>query len=357
MKILVINPGSTSTKIAVYEDENSLFTESIEHSPESLAAYPSNFDQYEMRADVILQVLRDKGCRSTDLSAVVGRGGLLPKVEAGAYRVTEPLLHTLRYKPNRDHASNLGAALAYSLAEPFGLPAYIYDSVTVDEMEPIARITGLKEMERRAQGHNLNMRAAALKKAKDEGRDYKDLTMIVVHMGGGITMSLHHKGRIIDMISDDEGPFAPERAGGLPGFQLIALATNGSYDHTSLMNKVTRQGGLMSHFGTTDAKAVHQMMLDGDERAALVLEAMCHNVAKNVGKLAVVVRGKLDHIIITGGLAHSPTFNGWISERVEFLAPVTVIPGENEMSSLALGALRVLRGEEEAKFYEAPANS
>lgn len=352
MKILVINPGSTSTKISVYEDEKALFTESIEHSPESLASYSTIYDQYEMRASVISQALRDHGYRGGDFAAVVARGGLLPRAKAGAYLVTEPLLHALRYNNLVEHISNIGASLAHSLAEPFGLPSYIYDPVTVDEMEDIARITGLKEMERRGQGHNLNMRAAAIKQAKDQGRDYRDLSMIVVHMGGGITMSLHHKGRIIDMISDDEGPFAPERAGGLPGFQLISMATEGGYDKAALLKKVSRQGGLMSHFGTTDAKAVHQMMLDGDERAALVLEAMCHNVAKNIGKLAVVVRGRLDYIVITGGLAHSPTFTGWIRERVEFLAPVSVIPGENEMNSLALGALRVLRGEETAREYE-----
>lgn len=355
MKILVINPGSTSTKIAVYEEETPLFTEAIEHSPQSLAPYSSSYDQYEMRSALVAQALRAHGYRGADFSAVIGRGGLLPNVQSGAYLVTEALLETLRFRPVLDHASNMGAALAHRLAEPFGLPSYIYDPVTVDEMEAIARVTGLKEIERRAQGHHLNMRAAAIKKAKDEGRNYNDMSLIVVHMGGGITMSLHHKGRVIDMISDDEGPFSPERAGGLPGFQLIALAIEGGYDKAALLKKVNRQGGLMSHFGTTDAKAVHQMMLDGDQRAALVLEAMCHNVAKNIGKLAVVVRGRLDSIVITGGLAHSSTFIKWIRERVEFLAPLTVIPGENEMNSLALGALRVLRGEEAARIYEPPA--
>lgn len=356
MKILVINPGSTSTKIAVYEDEKALFTESIEHSPEELAPYQSIYDQYEMRSEVVARALREHGFRGADFAAVVGRGGLIRQARAGAYLVTETLLETLRHRAVLDHASNIGAALADRLARPFNLPAYIYDPVTVDEMEPIARITGLKDMERRSQGHMLNMRAAAIKKAQDEGRDYLDLTLIVVHMGGGITLSLHHKGRIIDMISDDEGPFAPERAGGLPGFQLIDLASSGRLDKAGLMKLVTRQGGLMSHFGTTDAKAVHRLMEEGDQRAALVLEAMCHNVAKNIGKLAVVVRGRVDHIVITGGLAHSETFNGWIRERVEFLAPVSVIAGENEMNSLALGALRVLRGQETAREYEPPAD-
>lgn len=354
-KILVINPGSTSTKVSVYDDENHLFTEVIEHSQDDLAPFATLYDQYEMRAAIVRRVMREHGLHGGDFTAVVARGGLLPKARAGAYLVTDPLLYALRHKTRIDHISNIGAALAYSLAEPFGLPAYIYDPVTVDEMEPIARITGLKDMERQAQGHNLNMRAAAIKMAGELGRPYDELSLIVVHMGGGITMSLHHLGRIIDMISDDEGPFAPERAGGLPGFQLIDLASSGRLDHQALLKLVTRQGGLMSHFGTTDAREVLKMMEDGDSRAALVLEAMCHNVAKNIGKLAVVTRGRLDHIVITGGLAHSGIFCDWIRERVEFLAPVAVIAGENEMASLALGALRVIRGQETAREYE-PAN-
>lgn len=351
-KILVINPGSTSTKIAVYEDEQPLFMESIEHDRASLAPYPTIYDQYEMRGGLVRDALAKHGIKETDLAAVVGRGGLLPKAQAGAYLVTQPLLDTLHHKPQSDHISNIGAALAQSIAGPLGLPSFIYDPVTVDELEPIARITGLKEMERRGQGHNLNMRAAAIKKAQAEGREYRDLTTIVVHMGGGISLSLHHQGRIVDMISDDEGPFSPERAGGLPGFQLMALATNGEYDYPKLFNKVCRQGGLMSHFGTTDARAVLKMMDEGDQRAALVLEAMCHNVAKNIAKLAVVTCGRVDHIVITGGLAHSQVFTDWIAKRVTFIAPVSVIPGENEMEALALGTLRVLRGEEKPREYQ-----
>ena len=354
-KILVINPGSTSTKIAVYEDEKPVFVESVEHDQASLAPYPTIYDQFEWRSGLIRETAARHGFKPEDFDAAVGRGGLLPRAQAGAYLVTEPLMDTLAHRPQSDHISNIGAALAHSVVAPFGRPAYIYDPVTVDELEPIARITGFKEMERRGQGHNLNMRAAAIKKAKDSGRDYKDVTYIVVHMGGGITLSLHHKGRIIDMISDDEGPFSPERAGGLPGFQLMALASSGQYDYKGLFNKASRQGGLMSHFGTTDARAVLKMMDEGDARAALVLEAMCLNVAKNVAKLTVVVSGKVEDIIITGGLAHSKVFTDWITERVSFLAPVTVIPGENEMDSLALGALRVLRGEEKAREYQYPA--
>ncbi len=353
IKILVINPGSTSTKVAVYEEETCRFTESVDHDQESLAPFPTIYDQYEMRAGVVREVLKRHGFQMADFTAVAGRGGLLPGARTGAYLVTQPLLDTLRHRPqNSHHVSNIGAALAWDLARPQGLPAYIYDPVTADEMEPVVRITGLKEIERRSQGHILNMRAAAIKKAREFGRDYRDLTSIVAHLGGGITLSLHHGGRIIDMISDDEGPFSPERSGGLPGFQLLALATDGRYDYETLFRKISRQAGLMSHFGTNDARAVIKMMEDGDQRAALVLEAMCLNVAKNIAKLAVVVCGRVDHIILTGGLSASALFRDWITERVSFLAPVSAIPGENEMEALALGVLRVLRGQETARAYQ-----
>lgn len=349
--ILAVNPGSTSTKIAFYEDENRLWSRSIEHSRESLAAYPSVYDQFEMRKELVLSAIEDEGVAPSDLSAVVGRGGLLPPVHAGAYRVNELMIETLRERPVNEHASNLGAAIADAIARPLGIPAFIYDPVTVDEMEPIARITGLPEMRRPGQGHNLNMRAAALRYASGESKEYKNLNLIVAHLGGGITLSLHRNGRMIDMISDDEGPFSPERAGGLPGFQLIRMATSGQYDYQTLMKKVQRQGGITAHLGTSDIREVERKIDEGDEKAALILEAMAHNVAKNIGKLAVVVRGEVDAIILTGGIAASKRIVDWIEERVAFIAPVAVFPGENEMEALALGALRVLRGEERADEY------
>ena len=349
--ILAINPGSTSTKIAYYEDETMIWTKNIEHAAESIAKFAAVFDQYEMRKDLVLCVMQEQGTPLTKLSAVVGRGGLLPPVHAGAYRVNDAMIDTLRYRPVNEHASNMGAAIADAIAAPLGIPAFIYDPVTVDEMEPIAKITGLAEMKRMGMGHNLNMRAAAIKYAGSAGKPYHSLNLIVAHLGGGITLSLHSKGRIIDMISDDEGPFSPERAGGLPGFQLIKMATSGAYDYKSMMKKVQRQGGMTAHFGTSDIRAVQKLMDDGDAKAALVLEAMAHNVAKNIGKLAVVVRGAVDAIILTGGIAHSERITGWIAERVRFLAPVILLPGENEMESLAMGALRVLRGEEKAAEF------
>ena len=349
--ILAINPGSTSTKIACYRDETQIWVKSIEHDTQSLAPFANIYDQYEMRKQLVLDTMAAQGSPIETLSAVVGRGGLLPPVKSGAYRVNQEMMDTLRYRPVNEHASNLGAVLAWSIAEPLGIPSFIYDPVTVDEMQDIAHITGLREMRRIGQGHNLNMRAAAIKYAGINGKPYQELNILVAHLGGGITLSLHSKGRIIDMISDDEGPFSPERAGGLPGFQLIRMATSGEYDYRSMMKKVQRQGGLMAYFGTSDTRVVEEKIKAGDDQARLVLEAMAEAVAKNIGKLAVVVRGQIDGIVLTGGIAHSKMITGWISERVSFIAPVTVLPGENEMESLALGTLRVLRGAEQARTF------
>jgi len=350
-KILVINPGSTSTKIAVYEDKKSLFVESIEHTQTEMSKFPNIISQYEMREKLILEVVKKYHIELNSLSAVVARGGLLPPVKSGAYEVTDDMVWQLTYAPQNEHASNLGAVISDAISKSTGIPAYIYDPVTVDELEPIARITGLPEMERKGMGHNLNMRATAMKYAEKINRPYEELTLIVSHLGGGITESLHKNGRMIDMISDDEGSFSPERAGGLPIFQVIKMATSEGQNYKSMMKKVRNQGGLMGYFGVTDTRLIEERADSGDEKAALILEAMAHNVAKNIGKLAVVVSGKVDAILLTGGIAYSEKITGWIRERVEFIGPVVVIPGENEMESLAMGALRVLNGEEKANKF------
>ena len=351
-RILVINPGSTSTKIAIYEDATSIFVESIDHTPEDLKEYETIASQYDMRKNLILKVVEKHGIKIESLTAVVARGGLLPPVKAGAYEVNDDMVWQLTYLPQNEHASNLGAIIADSIAKNINIPAYIYDPVTVDELEPIARITGLPGIERKGMGHNLNMRAAAMKYAGEVDKPYKELSLIVVHLGGGITMSLHHGGRMIDMISDDEGPFSPERAGGLPAFQVIKMATSDNEDYNSMMKKVRTQGGLMGYFGVNDSRIVLGKAEQGDEKASLICEAMAHNVAKNIGKLAVVVSGAIDAIILTGGIAYSEQFTNWIKDRVEFISKVVVLPGENEMEALALGALRVLNGEEKANVFK-----
>lgn len=351
-RILVINPGSTSTKIAVFENEHPLFTENITHSRDELSPFPRVADQFELRSAVVREHLATHGVNPASLHACVGRGGLLPPVRSGAYAVNDIMLDVLRNRPRMEHASNLGALIAAAMACPLGIPAYIYDPVTVDELTPIARITGLPEIQRHSVGHMLNMRACALRYARQEGRAYADLTLLVVHLGGGITLSLHQRGRIVDMISDDEGPFAPERAGGLPSFQLAELVATRGLSHSESMRLMRTQGGLTAWFGTADAREVETRIHEGDPKAALVYEAMAHEVAKNIGKLAVVARGQLDAVLLTGGLACSAMLTDWISLRVSFLAPVRVFAGENEMESLALGALRVLRREETANVFE-----
>lgn len=349
--ILVINPGSTSTKTAMYDGTAPLWSESISHSLEDLAHYDTIYDQLDMRYNLVVGLVEKKGYKLGDLAAVVSRGGPFASVKSGAYEVNEKMLEKMRNDPIDQHASNTGMAVAYKIAQSQGIKAYIYDAVTVDEMIDIARITGLKEMQRRGQGHNLNMRAAALKLCEDKGWDYYRKNIIVAHLGGGISLSLHEQGRIVDMISDDEGPFSPERAGGLPGFQLIELCYSGEYGKKAMFKHIQRKGGLIAYFGTADTRDIEKMMLDGDENAKLVYEAMALNVAKNIAKLSVVPNGDIDAIVLTGGIAYSTLFTGWVAERVKFIAPVEVIAGEKEMDALARGALRVLRGEEEAKIY------
>ena len=286
------------------------------------------------------------------LSAVVSRGGLLGRVSAGAYEVNDAMVEVLRERPVNHHASNLGAAIALGIARQAGVSAYIYDPVTVDEMIDLVRITGLKEVERFGQGHNLNMRAAALRLCREKDLDYKKVNLIVAHLGGGITLSLHSQGRIIDMISDDEGAFSPERAGEMPTYRLLDALKKMQLDDTGVMKLLQRGGGLTSWFGTSDTRAVEKMALEeGNRQAKLVYDAMALSVARSVGKLAVVVDGSIDHIILTGGIAYSKYFTGEITRRVQFMGPVTVLPGENEMEALAQGCLRVLRGEEQAHTF------
>jgi butyrate kinase len=232
-----------------------------------------------------------------------------------------------------------------------GIPAYIYDGVTVDEMLPITKITGLPYMKRKSMGHHLNMRAAAIRYAKEQSKEYCDISVIIAHIGGGITVSIHHEGKVIDIINDEEGPFSPERTGGLPIFQVIKMATSGKYDFNGMMKIVKSKGGLIAYFDTNDTRQVEKMALEGDVQAKLVYDAMALNIAKSIASEAVVLDGKIDAILLTGGIAHSDYFTGMIKQRIEFIAPVIIYAGENEMESLALGGLRVLRGQENAKIF------
>ncbi len=358
-RILTINPGSTSTKVALYEDEDLLFAETLYHSPKELAAFPHIADQYAFRRDAILGLLERRGIALKSLDAVVGRGGILRPIPSGTYRVNEKMLYELRHPKEREHASNLGALIADEIARRAGIPAFIVDPVCVDEFDEIARISGLPEIERRSLSHALNLKATARRAAKDLGKRYEEVNLVVAHMGGGISISPHRRGRMVDVNQalDGTGPFSPERAGGLPIGDVLRMAYSvPPYEDMHLtyeefFKKITKRSGLVAHLGTNDAREVERRIAAGDEHAKLIYEAMAYQIAKEIGAMATVLKGEVDAIVLTGGLAHSEMLVGWIKERVEWIAPVMVYPGEDEMLAMAQGALRVLRGEEEPKEY------
>lgn len=347
-KILVINPGSTSTKIAVFEDELKLWEKNIEHSGQELAENETVDKQLILRKKAILSAMEENGTSVNELTAAVGRGGE-PTVDlsAGGYIVNDVLREGL--KKTRFHASNLGGLLAFEIASPKGLLSYIYDAVSSDELCDIARITGIPEIRRKSFCHVLNSKAMARKVASAKGGKYSGMNFVVAHLGGGVSVSAHEKGRIIDVITDDGGPFSPERSGSIPLNYIIDMCYGGQYDKTEMLRKIRGMGGIKAHLGVHDCREVERMIENGDEKARQVYEAFAYQISKGIGELSPTLSGKIDAIIITGGIAYSKMLTNWIKERVEFIAPVEIVPGENELESLALGALRILRGEETAK--------
>ncbi len=352
-RILVVNPGSTSTKIAVFDDEEEVFSVNIFHPSEEIAKYGKIIEQYEFRKQAILDILKEKGIELETLSAVVGRGGLLRPIEGGTYIVNEKMLEDLREGRQGEHASNLGGIIAHAIASPLNIPAYIVDPVVVDEMDAIAKYSGLPEITRRSIFHALNQKCTARKAAEELGKKYEEVNLIVCHLGGGISVGAHKKGRVVDVNNalNGDGPFAPERAGGLPAWDLIQLALSGKYTKEELKKKLAGKGGVVAYLGTNDMREVEERVKNGDKKAEEVYKAMAYQVAKEIGALSAVLAGDVDAIVISGGLAYSEMFVNWIKERVSFIAPVFVYPGGDEMRALAMGALRVLRGEEEAKEY------
>ena len=350
-KILSINPGSTSTKIAVYEDETPLFVTTVDHSIEELARFETLNEQLEMRKGYVLKALEEHGVRLSELSAVVGRGGLIAPLKGGGYLINKDMLDVLSSGRVKPHASNLGAPIAYAIAEPLGIPSYIYDAVSADELCDVARITGLPEILRESFCHVLNSKATARKVAKQLGGTYQDMNFIVAHIGGGISVSAHEKGRIIDVITDDAGPFSPERSGSVPLGYIIDICYHGGYTEKQLMDKLKKNSGIKGHLGTNDCREVERRIADGDEKARCVYEAQAYQIAKGIGEMAPPLCGKLDAVILTGGLAHSQYITTEITRRVRYLGQVIVVPGENEMEALTLGALRILKGEEPYTEY------
>lgn len=352
MLILAINPGSTSTKIASFQAEQCLWKVVINHPDHDLRAFDKISDQYRYRMDAILTTLQEKGCRLDEFSAIVGRGGLLKPLSGGTYLVDEYLVNESHNAPGGEHASNLGAIIAYHLARRVKIPAYIVDPVSVDEMEPVARLSGHPELPRISLSHSLNMKAVARKVAKDLGKTYQEVNLVVAHLGGGISVASHRRGKMIDVNNaNNEGPFSPERSGTLPSAQLVKLCYSGKYTEKELLTSILKEGGLYAYLGTRDTREAERRMNNSDPQARLVLEAMCYQVAKEIGAMSAVLMGEVDRIVLTGGLAYSEFITGEITRRVAFIAPVVVVPGEEEMESLALGALRVLRGEEKALTY------
>ncbi len=353
LTILAINPGSTSTKIGVFEDDRLLMEETIRHSTEELARFSAITAQYEFRKELIVHALELNGIDPESLSAVVGRGGLLRPISGGTYPVNEPMLEDLRTGVSGQHASNLGGILAHEIADAAGIPAYIVDPVVVDELAPVARLSGFRLIERHSIFHALNQKAVARRYAADTGRKYDELKLIVVHMGGGITAGAHDCGRVIDVNNGlhGDGPFSPERAGTVPAGDLVDICFSGKYYRMEVMEMLVGKGGMTGYLGTNDAVETEKRIAAGDTEAKKVYDAMAYQVAKEIGSAAAVLRGKADAIILTGGLAYGRSFTEEIRKYVDWIAEVAVYPGEDELQALAEGAIRVLTGEEEPKMY------
>lgn len=352
-KILVINPGSTSTKIAVYNDEKEILVNTIRHSMDELAKFPRIIDQFEFRKELVQKTLEENSI-PFQFDAIVGRGGLLKPIPGGVYEVNDAMLNDIMHAM-RTHACNLGCLLASELAVMLpGCRAFIADPGVVDEMDEVARINGSPLMPRITIWHALNQRAIARRYAKEQGKRYEDLNVIVCHLGGGISVGAHQKGRAIDVPNalDGEGPFSPERAGTLPAGNLIDLCFSGKYTQAQLKKMVCGQGGLAAHLGTTDVQAIQKQIDEGDEHARLILESMIYHIAKAVGGAAVALWGKVDAILLTGGIAYSDYITTRLKERVSFLAPVFIYPGEDELEALALNGLGALRGELPIQVYK-----
>ena len=343
--VLAINPGSTSTKIAVYNGDEVLMELTLRHSAEELARFNSPIEQFEWRKELILNSLAENNFDINHLSAVIGRGGLLHPIESGVYEVNQTMIDELTHTKSQ-HASHLGAIIASEIASECPVKASIADPVVVDELNEISKITGIKQIRRRSIFHALNQKAMARKYAEDIGKPYEELNLIVAHLGGGISVGAHCKGRVIDCNNalDGEGPIAPERAGTIPAGDLIDLCFSGEYTHKQARAMLVGGGGLVALTGSNSIIEIQDRAKSGDKVAADALDAMCYGVAKHIGQMAVALCGEVDAIILTGGIAHSKYVTESISERCRFIAPIEVYAGENELQALAVNALRVLDG-------------
>ena len=350
--ILTINPGSTSTKIGVFKNEDCLFEINVSHSPKQLEQFANIWDQYSFRKEEIIHALTKKAFDISILDAVVGRGGLIKPIPSGTYYIDQKMINDARVGYQGHHASNLGCVIAYSIGWEYSIPAFIVDPPAVDDFEPVARISGNKNFERSSLLHALNIFATARLHAKKINKNISDLNLIVAHLGGGITVAALKKGRAINVNHGlYEGPFSPERSGALPLFKFLDKATSGKYSKDEMKKMVVGKGGLVSYFNTNDARDVEKIVNAGSEKYSLVFQAMAYQIAEEIGKRATNLKGEIDGILLTGGLAHSKMLTSWILERINFIGKTIIYPGESELEALAQGALRVLRGEERARQY------
>ncbi|AHM56071.1 butyrate kinase 1 [Peptoclostridium acidaminophilum DSM 3953] len=350
-KILTINPGSTSTKIAVFENESMLFDETLRHPEELLQKYEGILGQDKFRREAILNFLKEKGVDVSELDAVVGRGGMIKPLEGGTYTINEKMIKDLQCEAV--HASNIAGLIAYDMSKEVGIPSFVVDPPVVDEMEDIAKISGFPGIERSSRFHALNQKAVARRIAMELGKLYEECNFVVAHVGGGITVGAHRSGRVIDVNNglDGEGPFSPNRSGGFPVGDLVELCFSGDYTKEQIKGMIVGNSGLVGYLGVNDAREVEKMIDCGDEKAKLIYDAMAYQVAKEIGACAVVLSGNVDAIILTGGIAYSEKFTKAVRDRVEFIGQFIVYPGEDELRALAEGGLGVLRGETAPREY------
>jgi len=355
-RVLAINPGSTSTKIAVFDNDKVLFVKVLRHDASQIDSFDGIIEQFEFRKNLVLEALEENDIPIKSLHAVVGRGGLVKAVPSGTYEINEKMLADLKNPAlwGRIHASNLGAFIASAIAEEINVPSYIVDPVTVDEFPEIAKISGSPEIERRSLLHALNIKYVSLSLANKLGKDLNKMNMIAVHMGGGISVAAIEQGRIIDVNNAvlGMGPFSPQRAGALPIGDILELAFSGKFTHKELVDKFTKTGGLKAYLGTDDGQEILKKINNGDKKAELIFSAMCYQISKEIGACATVLKGNVDAVFLTGGLAYNTFVVDQISDRIKFLAPIYLYPGEKEMEALSQGAIRIFKGLDKAKEYK-----
>jgi len=351
--ILAINPGSTSTKIAIYENQTEVFKKSIRHQTEDIQSFGTVYEQFHFRKQTILDTLKETEYAISDFQAIVGRGGMLRPIESGTYRVNELMIQDMQKAQRGEHASNLGCVIAKELADEVNIPSFIVDPVAVDEMIDHARYTGMPEIKRASLFHALNQKAVALKAAASLNKPYNETNLIVAHLGGGISVGVHQLGRVIDVNNalDGDGPMSPERSGSVPIGPLYKMVFSGKYTLEEIKRKNYGQGGLVAYLGTNDGYEIEKRIKNGDKDAKFIVEVMAYQIAKEIGSAAAVLKGKVDAIVLTGGLAYDSFIMDYIKEHVSFIGDILIYPGEDEMEALAFGALRVITNQEEAKEY------